>query len=110
MSDVVEVTTPVTTVQVTDDDQVTVVTDTRTDVVEVGYTQLLVFVGGDPGHYTHTQSAPAAAWIVEHHLGRHPTTDVILAGEVVDADVIHNDLDSLTVTFPSPTTGEAVCT
>ncbi len=63
---------------------------------------------GDSAPVTHVQSAPAAAWIISHNLGRIPQVTVLNdAGELVLADVAHSSLTSLTVIHAAPRTGAA---
>jgi hypothetical protein len=58
----------------------------------------------------HTQSIPAATWIVQHPFNRVPDVAVYLTtGEVVDPTIFANDT-TVTITFPTPTAGSAVLT
>jgi len=67
-------------------------------------------VGVGSGVYTHNQSAAASSWTVAHHLGYYPSISYIDAGgHAWIADVIHVDTDTAVLVFPSPVTGEAVC-
>lgn len=47
--------------------------------------------------------------VVGHNLGYEPITSVIIGGEEVEADVTHNSINQLTVTFAAPQTGKVVC-
>ena len=59
--------------------------------------------------YVHQQPAPSAVWNINHSLGVFPSVDVMDSSDtVVYADVQHTSMDSLTVTFASPTTGRAL--
>jgi hypothetical protein len=67
--------------------------------------------GASGGGFTHTQSSPAATWTVVHNLGR--MVNVFYVGDdgfaaLVDAQH-DNDLNTLYLTFSTPTTGKAVC-
>lgn len=60
-----------------------------------------------PNLYVHTQAVPAAVWTVNHHFGTRPAVDIIIGGEVFEADVTHPDGETTVITFGSPTTGTA---
>jgi hypothetical protein len=60
-----------------------------------------------PGLWIHTQVSSASVWAVAHHFGVTPQVDVLVSGQVVDADVAHPDNEHTTITFGSPTTGVA---
>lgn len=61
---------------------------------------------GSPGaRYEHIQSAPSSTWVINHNLGFYPISEILISNEPVDADIAHNSVNSLTVTFPSPQTG-----
>lgn len=67
---------------------------------------------GPPGEipvHLHTQSVPAATWIVAHNLNRgvHVTLRAP-DGEYVEADVVASSTNVVTVMFPSPVAGSAV--
>lgn len=65
---------------------------------------------GPPGQgYVHTQSTPAASWIIAHPIGRVPDVALYIAGEQVDADITA-DATTVTITLPEPTSGIAVLT
>lgn len=65
---------------------------------------------GSPGStYIHTQSAPAATWQIAHGLGRFPNIDLIVAGQVVLADIEHVSVDLAVVSLPVPISGTATC-
>lgn len=69
---------------------------------------------GPPGpasgsSYRHTQATPAGTWIIPHNLGALTGLSVYIAGELVHADVVWSlDLNTTTVTFPTPVSGVAV--
>lgn len=60
--------------------------------------------------YTHTQGSPAATWNVAHNLNKYPSVDVVdSGGSVVIPNVVYNDLNNVTITFGSATSGKAYC-
>lgn len=66
---------------------------------------------GTPGGsaFVHTQSTPAATWIVTHNLARKVHVSIFnLDEQVVFADVEHGSLNVTTITFPVPVAGSAV--
>lgn len=63
--------------------------------------------------YTHTQTLPAASWLIEHNIGGYPVVDVFVqnAGSTVKLlpkEVIFNNPMSCTITFTLPQAGFAV--
>lgn len=71
------------------------------------WSSLPYFIGGD-AHYIHTQVASSASWIVTHSLGKIPSTVVTDgAGRVVIADISHNSVNQLVITFGSSQSGIA---
>ena len=111
---------PASTVTVTGDPQRVIVRDGSNQVVVAGdtYTVTVLAPGpqGPPGpagpgggsYYFHTQAAPSAGWIIDHDLGRPTHCTIFQSGEEVEADVVRNTDDQTTITFPAPTTGEAL--
>lgn len=66
---------------------------------------------GAPGgsYFTHTQSTPAATWIIDHNLAKKVHVTIFNpAGTVIHADIDHGTTNQATITFPSPVTGSAV--
>lgn len=75
---------------------------------------------GDPGPpgpagdaaYVHTQSTPAATWVIDHNLGRlvHVTVSDATTPpwRQVFADIEHGSINQTSVTFPAPVAGTAV--
>lgn len=67
--------------------------------------------GGGTGeccHYTHTQTALSATWVVMHNLGVNPSVTVVDTGESVILPNVHYDnLNQLTLYFGAPTSGKA---
>jgi hypothetical protein len=57
--------------------------------------------------YLHTQTAPAASWIIEHNLNRYPQVTVIVDGSEVFADVVFSTLNRVTIVHGEPTSGLA---
>jgi hypothetical protein len=60
--------------------------------------------------YVHTQSSPAASWLVEHNRGTRPTVKLFTdddGDESVYTDVHYIDDNSLIVEWPAPTSGLA---
>jgi len=94
--------------------EVTVTTPRR--VVEVEIKQPLGTAGppGPPGDvgstFVHTQDVAALTWHVQHDLGYHPNaavTDTEL--RVLEAEVQHNDENSLTVSLDISIPGFVFC-
>lgn len=55
---------------------------------------------------SHSQTTPAATWIVEHNLARYPSIVVLDAtGQELIADVHHTSNNSVSVVFAEPTVG-----
>ena len=61
-----------------------------------------------PGVFVHEQAVPASVWTIDHHIGAPPAVTVLVAGQPVDAEVLHTGAESLTITFGSPTAGTAL--
>lgn len=51
---------------------------------------------------------PLDTWLVEHDLGIRPDASVIIAGQVVTAEITHIDENSLQVTFLTPEIGSVL--
>jgi hypothetical protein len=69
---------------------------------------------GPPGaasaglRYVHTQTTPAATWVIPHGLGRIPSVVLLDPdGQEFDADVLHPSLDTTSVVHGQPTAGTA---
>ena len=66
---------------------------------------------GPPGvdfSYDHTQSSPAAEWIVNHNAGFKPDVEVRnTAGGVVGAEVLHINVNQTRIYFSAPQSGSA---
>lgn len=68
--------------------------------------------GGGPGggdlNYVHAQGTPSTSWVVTHNLGKYASVVVVDSGDSVVIPSIHYDsLNSITLTFGSPTSGKA---
>jgi hypothetical protein len=64
--------------------------------------------GSGDKNYVHVQGTPASTWIVTHGLGKFPAVDVVdTGGSVVIPSVHFDDVNTVTLTFGSPTTGKA---
>ncbi|MGW8357396.1 hypothetical protein [Streptomyces wedmorensis] len=61
-----------------------------------------------PGTYVHDQGVAASVWTVDHHFGAPPAVTVLVAGQVAEADVLHPDSETTTITFGAPTVGVAL--
>jgi hypothetical protein len=62
------------------------------------------------GLYVYTPGTPMAEWDIHHGLGRYPTVNVVVSGELALAKVIYPDANSITVRFSNPQTGNAYLT
>lgn len=66
---------------------------------------------GTPGgsYFVHTQSTPAATWVIDHDLAKKVHVTIFNpAGTVIHADIDHGSPDQTTITFPTPVTGSVV--
>lgn len=60
--------------------------------------------------YTHTQTEASTTWVVSHGLGYNPIIRVFIGNaEVQPASIIHNDMNTTTITFSTPQTGFVRC-
>lgn len=62
------------------------------------------------GGYTHTQSAPAAEWNINHGLGKYPTVLLFTdsdGDQPVETDVHYIDVNNIIAIWPSPESGRA---
>lgn len=57
--------------------------------------------------YIHRQNTPAASWPITHNLNKMPVVLLLVGGKLVYSDVEYPSNTQVTVTFPSPTSGEA---
>jgi hypothetical protein len=72
---------------------------------------------GDPGppgpsgagvYLTYNQIVPASVWIINHNFGRRCQVTLLIGDEEVYADVVQNpSLNTVTVTWPYPVSGQA---
>lgn len=66
--------------------------------------------GGEIAEYTHTQSAPAASWTINHNLGRKPLIALRSAGGVeFEGTITHISDNQAVVTLAAATAGYARC-
>jgi hypothetical protein len=73
----------------------------------VGGQHFLVSIEADSDPFVFTQVVPATTWTVPHGLGRSPAAVTVRlpTGELVIADVIDVDSNTIAVRWASPTTG-----
>lgn len=57
--------------------------------------------------FLYEQPVASTSWMVNHNLGAEPDVSVVIAGQVIPADVNYTDLNNLTITFSSPQSGVA---
>jgi hypothetical protein len=62
------------------------------------------------GLYVYTPGTAMTHWDIHHGLGRYPTVNVVVSGELALAKVIYPDTNSLTIYFSSPQIGNAYLT
>lgn len=63
--------------------------------------------GGDLT-YVHDQMVPSATWVVVHNLGKNPTVGVVdSGGSVIEPDIHYDNINQLTISFTSATSGKA---
>lgn len=63
-----------------------------------------------PKSFTYVQSQAATVWTVNHNLGRFPAVSVVdSAGSVVIGDVTYVSVNTLTVAFSAPFSGNVYC-
>lgn len=68
-------------------------------------------LAGAGAEFEHTQSSPAAVWVVAHNLGKRPDVATRTIGGVeFDAEIAHINTNQLEVRFATPQTGIARCT
>lgn len=59
-------------------------------------------------HYTHNQETASAKWVVKHNLGKNPAVTIVdSAGTEVIGDVVHNDINTVTISFTAAFSGKA---
>jgi hypothetical protein len=55
-----------------------------------------------------TQGAPSATWVIAHNMNKYPSVTVVdSGGSVVIPSVLYTDLNNITITFGSATSGKA---
>lgn len=86
-----------------------VIASNATGGLEDGKVYLLskYFTGGDK-NYTHVQSNAATTWTITHNLNKKPAVSIVdSADNVIIGQVQHTDLNNLTITLSSATSGKA---
>ena len=59
-------------------------------------------------NYVHVQGTPSAVWVVNHNLNKYCSVSVVdSAGTEVIGTIDYNDLNTVTITFSAPFSGEA---
>lgn len=67
-------------------------------------------VGVSDKHYTHSQPMQAAAWLVNHNLGKKPSVVITdLSGVQLDGLVTYLGDNTLVINFSLPVSGLAIC-
>lgn len=58
--------------------------------------------------YTHNQLATSSFWTIQHNLGFYPNVTVFDSADTgIEGEIIHNDENSLTITFSASISGKA---
>lgn len=120
LDDTIVVEDQVTELAAVNEHEVLVVEQVEAEFLAVDGHEVLVYsdcgVQGPPGppgppggtYYVHTQSTPSAGWVVNHNLGRLAHVTVFVPDFVeVEADVVHNTVNQVAITFASPHAGSA---
>lgn len=80
----------------------------RQQVIAVNIGSATAGGGGSGGEYTHTQSAPAATWIINHNLGYKPAVAVVtVGGAELLAEVLHTSINQTVIYLASAYAGSA---
>jgi len=59
-------------------------------------------------HFEYSQGTPLLSWSIIHNLGKYPSVTITdSSGTELECEVIHNDLNSLTLNFSEPFAGNA---
>jgi hypothetical protein len=77
------------------------------------YTQAQIngfFATMGDGLYVYTPGTSMAQWDINHGLGRYPSVNVVVSGELALAKIVYPDVNSITINFSSPQTGNAYLT
>ncbi len=60
--------------------------------------------------FSHTQSIPSSAWVVNHNMGAMPQVQVLSpGGSPMLAEFVHTSANQVMVYFDQPTTGQVLC-
>lgn len=69
------------------------------------------FIGGIDAadlNTSFTQGVPAATWVILHNLGKFPSVSVVdSAGSLVEGDVVHDNVNQVTLHFGAAFSGVA---
>jgi hypothetical protein len=97
-----------------------IIVDLEEETIEVSIEETTITVEvlngagpqGPPGEagqaanvYSHNQTNASQDWVVNHNLNKYVNVAVIVDDEEVDADVIYNSLNQVTIHFASPQVG-----
>jgi len=64
--------------------------------------------GSGDKNYVHDQGTASAIWTIAHGLGKYPTPHVLdTANNEVEGEIIHTDINNLTIEFNAPFSGKA---
>jgi hypothetical protein len=59
-------------------------------------------------NFVFDQPSPSATWVVVHNMGKFPSVTIVdTAGDEVDAEVRHNSINQLTITYSAAVAGKA---
>jgi hypothetical protein len=65
--------------------------------------------GGDAG-FTHTQTAAASTWTINHFLGRKPSVTILNSSDVeIEGEVEHSNNNTVIARFSVAVSGTAIC-
>lgn len=69
-----------------------------------------VIAGSGDLYYRHTQTLASAAWEIPHGLGKFPVIQTVdTAGNLVEGEIQHLDVDNALASFSVAFSGEAYC-
>lgn len=61
-------------------------------------------------YYEHVQASASETWVVQHNLGKYASITIIDDdGDEIEADVRHNSINQITVSFSFAFSGIAFC-
>jgi hypothetical protein len=71
---------------------------------------LASLIGTSSGQYQHTQSIPAATWMVNHNLGYRPNVQLTtLGGREILGEIQHTSINQVIAYLDTPLAGLAIC-